>query len=434
MRGSLSTGEYGVAKASLKKKNDRLRRESNDAHPDFCDAIRDSTTILKRGELLVQILHVGRMLTWEWNPETNEVYQSQNAAEILGTRCTTVGEFFSLVHPDDRDRVNAALQLYLCEKKSYAPEFRIIRKDDGTIRWIEDRGHAILDSGGKVVHMAGICLDVTERKHYEEALKRSNEKLEEQKRTLEQRVVQRTLELAQEKAKLERSNRELEQFAGVAAHDLRAPLKSMRGWVDMLDYLTPKPHPPELVKALEFIRRNTCKAERLIDDLLQVARINITGIEPTEVDLDQVLSNLLLVLKEEIDESHARVECDHLPTVTGNPSHLESVFSNLIQNALTYHDPERAPRISISSRDLGDSYEFSVTDNGIGIKPEDTDRIFEMFKRLHNDSEHPGTGIGLAYCKKVVELCGGRIWVRSKPGQGSTFFFVYPKRLNWGAT
>lgn len=236
-------------------------------------------------------------------------------------------------------------------------------------------------------------------------------------------------DLAKEKVKLERSNGELEQFAGVAAHDLRSPIATIYSWADMLDHLSPPPRTPELDQAMTIIRSNAKKADALIQDVLEIARVNVSISNIVQVNLDRTLSDILVTLQPQIKGTRAQVRVDSLPNVQGNKTYLTSVFSNLIRNALIYHDKKRTPEITVGYLEQVDTYEFFVKDNGIGIDPKFKDRIFDMFKRLHGENEYSGTGIGLAFCKKVVELSGGKIWVDSHPDQGSTFFFTYPKKV-----
>ncbi len=232
--------------------------------------------------------------------------------------------------------------------------------------------------------------------------------------------------LVKEKMKLERSNVELEQFASVAAHDLRSPISSIHKWVEMLDDLIAKPRNPEIDEAIEIIKRNTRREIFLIRDLLGIARVNVSESSMERVTLDEIISNILLVLKQEIKDTGANIIVAPLPTVIGCSSQLESLFSNFLRNALTYRDKTRRLEISIECCHTADFYKFSIKDNGIGIDAKYTDLIFQMFKRLHSTKDYPGTGIGLAYCKKVVELYGGKIWFTSVLGQGSTFYFTYP--------
>jgi len=228
---------------------------------------------------------------------------------------------------------------------------------------------------------------------------------------------------------LARSNKELEQFAGVAAHDLRSPLRSIVTWAQMLDRLVPNPRNEEIDQAIAFIEDSGKRATALVNDILELARVNVPVPHLSHIELDQVIQGILSSLKHDVEAAHAHIHCGKLPAVEGISSLWESLFANLIRNALTYRDSSRASEIDIGFKEQSDCYEFSVKDNGIGIEPQHTDRIFEMFNRLHSNEEFPGTGIGLALCKKIVELFGGSIWVDSVPGTGSTFYFRCPKHM-----
>ena len=228
-----------------------------------------------------------------------------------------------------------------------------------------------------------------------------------------------------------RSNRELEQFAYVASHDLQSPLKSVVNWTQMLEFLVPKPRNKELDQAIKFIEISALKAANLIKDVMEMARVSVTATQVSQVDLNALVHGILTNLEQEIHSTQAKVSCDPLPSVDGIPTYLESILKNLIQNALIYRDKLRTPNIQVGFKEDNEVYELYVKDNGIGIAPQHQERIFQMFTRLHEEQEYPGgSGIGLAFAKKVVELCGGRIWVNSVPGEGSTFYFTYPK--HWG--
>jgi light-regulated signal transduction histidine kinase (bacteriophytochrome) len=246
---------------------------------------------------------------------------------------------------------------------------------------------------------------------------------------LEKMVHDRTSQLQLEKAKLQRSNRELEQFAAAAAHDLRVPVKAMRNWVDVMEESVARPRSPEVVEAMSFLRFNAIRAEKFINDLLALARIDFKDIPRETFDLGAVLKNSKEVLRQEIAAAGAEVTVGPMPTLWGHQIYVELVFNNLLRNAILYRPVGRPPRVKVACRDDGDFHLFSVEDNGIGIEKQYWTSIFDMFKRLHGEFEYPGSGIGLASCKKVIDLSGGRIWVESTPGVGSTFFFTYPKDM-----
>jgi signal transduction histidine kinase len=233
-------------------------------------------------------------------------------------------------------------------------------------------------------------------------------------------------ELEDTAARLARSNADLEQFAYVASHDLKEPLRAISGSVQVLQTRFGAELGPD---AEEFVRHTVDGANRmqtLIDDLLTYSRLTTreAPLEPT--DCNAVLKDALKNLEVAIQENRAVVTSDELPVVRGDRTQLLQVFQNLVSNALKYRS-QRTPRIQIGAEDKGGEWQISVRDNGIGIAPQYADRIFKIFQRLHTRKDYPGTGIGLAVCKKVIERHGGTIWVESEPEEGSTFFFTLPK-------
>lgn len=233
-------------------------------------------------------------------------------------------------------------------------------------------------------------------------------------------------ELRDRIASLERSNRDLEQFACLAAHDLREPLLAVTAYLKLLGrHCREKPDQA----AMRFVTPAIDAAKRmdnLVEGLLNLSQLESTHQPFQPADSRTVLENALSNLKAVIDETQAQVTYEGLPTVAGDPTQLLQLFQNLLGNALKFRR-DQPPKIHVSASHVNGAWQFSVRDNGLGIEPESCQEIFQMFQRGHTGGESPGFGIGLASCKKIVERHGGRIWVESKSGSGSTFFFTIPE-------
>jgi len=239
--------------------------------------------------------------------------------------------------------------------------------------------------------------------------------------------------LKMEKLKVQQSNKELENFAAVAAHDLSSPLRSIVGWADMLEESQLAALDPVGKKGLNFIKSAASRCSNLVEELLEMARVK-TSTKMKMVPLDAIVHEVLTTIHSEIEDAQADVIVGSLPMVKGNENHFSSLFSNLIRNAVIYRDKKRALRIEIGSTEISEFYEIFVRDNGSGIAPSDLNEVFEIFKRAHVESDRPGTGIGLALCKKIVDLMGAKIWVESDLGLGSTFRIKIPKSLVYAIT
>ena len=282
--------------------------------------------------------------------------------------------------------------------------------------------------------LAPAILQALQRKHAEQALRESEadlrnlaEQLTKARDELEQRVRERTLELADTVMELRRSNADLQQFAYAASHDLQEPLRMVASFVQLLQMR----YEGKLDdRADEFIHHAVEGAMRmscLLRGLLEYSRVETRGRIPVPTDCRQILDHVLKDLYLTIEESGAQVTTDPLPTVPADRTQLAQVFQNLISNAIKFRAESRPPQIRVSARRDGGEWVFSVADNGIGIEPQYFDQIFVVFKRLQHDRRrYPGTGIGLAMVKRIVERHSGRVWVDSRHGQGATFHFALP--------
>lgn len=245
--------------------------------------------------------------------------------------------------------------------------------------------------------------NITERKHAEQALARQAEELE-------------------------RSNKELEQFAYVASHDLQEPLRMIASYTQLLAKRYAGKLDSDADEFIGFAVDGATRMQNLINDLLQYSRVNRKGKPFAPVDCAEVLRDALVNLRISLEESRAIVTNDDLPSVTCDATQLTQLFQNLIGNAIKFHG-DGPPHVHVSAADGGSEWKFAVRDNGVGFDPQYAERIFVIFQRLHSQREYAGTGIGLSICKRIVERHGGRIWAESEPGKGATFYFTIPKKF-----
>ena len=240
-----------------------------------------------------------------------------------------------------------------------------------------------------------------------------------------QRLQERSLEVEKAMADLARSNKELEQFAYVASHDLQEPLRVIAGYLQLIERRYRERLDADGEQFIDYVVEAVYRMQRLIADLLEYSRVGTRGRPLASTDMECVLSQARQALEKSTAESGALVTHDPLPTVTGDAVQLAQLLQNLIANAIKFRSDQR-PEIHVSAAAEDSQWRFSVRDNGIGIEPQYWDQIFVIFQRLHTRQKYAGTGIGLAICKRIVERHGGRIWLDSVPGRGSTFYFTLP--------
>ncbi|UBV44277.1 GAF domain-containing protein (plasmid) [Deinococcus taeanensis] len=309
-----------------------------------------------------------------------------------------------VIHPDDREH---SLQRWLASVAVCAAYDTVqrVRTVDGSYRHFQVRAVPVLRPDGTVREWVGVHTDITERVRAEEELER--------------RVEERTQALA-------RSNAELERFAYVASHDLQEPLRTIGGLTGLLERRYGELYDERGRALLRMVIEGSERMKTLLDDLLVYSRLGAERLTLEPVDTNPLVQEAQERLSGALEDTGGQVTSGRLPTVAGSPFQLGQLFQNLIGNALKFHAPGVAPRVHLQATEEEGAWHFTVQDNGIGMEAGHLERIFVMFQRLHTREEYAGTGLGLAICQKVVERHGGRIWVESRPGEGSTFHFTLP--------
>jgi PAS domain S-box-containing protein len=362
------------------------------AFMDITDRQRSEEALRESEERFRAIADNIPQLAWMAEANGSIFWYNRRWFEYTGTTYAQMNDWGwrAVHHPEHLQRVEAKWRDHLKRGDVWEDTFPL-RGKDGQYRWFLSRAVPIRDAGGAIVRWFGTNTDVTEQKRTEEALRRSNE--------------------------------DLEQFAYVASHDLQEPLRMVASFAAMLGRRYRGQLDEEADRFIDWVVEGATRLQALLHGLLEFSRL---GNEPDSipvVDSGAALDSALHNLESAIVESGAIVTVDPLPPVRVPDLHLAQLFQNLVGNAIK-HRSDAAPRIHVSACPDGVWHRFAVQDNGIGIQPEYREYVFKLFKRLRQSST--GTGIGLAICKRIIDRQGGRIWVESEPGQGSTFFFTLP--------
>lgn len=280
---------------------------------------------------------------------------------------------------------------------------------------------------GPVKALTHVAEMVSRQKNYSQRAKKRND---DELGNLVDRFNEMLSEIEQRDRALVRSNRDLEQFAYVASHDLQEPLRMVINYVELLELQWKQAQDPHVKQYMGFIMEGAQRSQQLIKDLLEYSRVCNAGGQFQEISMQSVLDKALTHLKYTIEQSKAIITYDPLPTLSGDAVKLTQLFQNLLANAIKFRKENETPKIHIGVKKEDHHWAFSIQDNGIGIEPEYFERIFIIFKRLHTRETYAGTGIGLAICKRVVEQHGGKIWVESAPQHGAIFHFTLPVSPN----
>lgn len=354
---------------------------------------------------------------WDWDLNTNVVDRPGQKIESLfgyiGQEPEEVDAFWKKhVFVDDWKRITKKRDLLLSNPNEdyWEDEYRYL-KPDGTYAEIYDRAYIIRDKNGKAIRMIGASRDITKLKENENQLRELNEKLK---------------KWAQE---LAISNAELEQFAYVASHDLQEPLRMVTSFLTLLENKYSGILDEKGKQFIYFAVDGANRMRQIILDLLEYSRVGKGNLVKEKVDMNELLREIIILYQEKIKEQNAVIKINKLPVLITSVAPLRQVFQNLISNSLKYFNSGNGKllKITISCKPSKTHWQFSVKDNGIGIEEQYFDKIFVIFQRLHNKEHYSGTGMGLAITKKIIENLGGKIWVDSAIGKGSTFYFTILK-------
>ncbi len=355
-------------------------------------------------EKLNLALENGSIGVWTWDIATNEIEWDERMERIFGHQPGSFGKnydaFEACLVDEDVMHVRNAIKRALEEDVPFETVYRI-RLEDGDIKHINAKALVTKDNEGEPIKMTGVCFDITEMKRgAEKALFKTNEDLL-------------------------RSNKELEQFAYVASHDLQEPLRMVASFTQLLSKRYKDKLDKDANDFIQFAVDGALRMQTLINDLLTYSRVNTRGKDFTHFDMHAVLGLAVYNLQMDIKEKNALITNDELPVIKADESQMVQLLQNLLGNAIKFCDG--LPKIHISAKEDKDCFVFSVRDNGIGIEAEYFDRIFQIFQRLQPRETYVGTGIGLAICKRIIDRHGGKIWLESEINKGTTFYFQIPK-------
>ncbi len=356
---------------------------------------------------------------WDWDIEKDEILRVGNGLmNMFGYDPVTVaGEkhfWITRVHPEDVDRMISGRTRVLLDPQAlyWEDEYRFLRSNK-TYAHVYDKGYIIRDKEGRAIRMIGATQDHSERKESEALLLELNTRLK-----------KRADELAT-------SNIELERFAYVASHDLQEPLRMITSFLQLLRKRYASKIDETADQYIHFAMDGAERMKMLIMDLLEYSRVGSVNAGDEMVDIHQLLHDLVSFFHKTYPEKGAVIDiiAIDIPHIKANRTQLIQVFQNLVGNGLKYNR-HATPKVEITYEERDGQHCFKIKDNGIGIDPSFFDKVFILFQRLHSRTEYPGTGIGLAICKKIIERHGGRIWIESQVDEGSSFYFTIPKTVN----
>ena len=379
----------------------------------------------EREEWIRNIADNAPVMMWTSDAEGSYDFFNKTWLEFTGKKLVHAGEqWHETINPVDRKEVVAYYNECVSKREPFQKEYRLQRAD-GEFRWVLSSAIPYFDANGNFNGMIGTITEIHDQRLMNEELER--------------RVSERTSDLQELNVSLQHSNHELQQFASVSSHDLQEPLRKISIFCNLLE----RKHAdlnPEVTDYIDKIHKSALRMTRLIEDLLDFSKVSRSDEKFTTVDLNEILTDVMMDFDLQIKDKKAKVQFKNLPVVHAAPVQMKQLFHNLVSNAFKFSDSKRPLKINITSRNLSDKERdeqtslkknqqyagIIVSDNGIGFNSKYSEKVFDIFQRLNDHADYPGTGIGLALCRRIMINHGGSITVRSEEGKGTTFYIILP--------
>lgn len=390
------------------KRAEQLIRETNKK---LEKEVKTRTNELEESEQRFELAVAGTSAgVWDWvDIESDKEWWSPKFYELLGYENLEIPpsleSFKKIVHPDDYEKTMELLNKHLEKHKKFEIEYRLKTKK-GEYKWFLGSGQAEWNKDGTPKRMVGTIVDIDQKKKAEKLLKERSKQLEQK-------------------------NKELQEFVYIASHDLQEPVRTIASMVNLFTTSYRDLVDEDGMQVLNYMKGAADRSQNLIVDLLDYSRIGSKR-APEELDFNAIIEEVKVDLSSQIKEKKAVINTNTLPHILGLKTETRLLFQNLIGNAIKFSRLNEVPVIDVNAEKVNDEgcWLFSVKDNGIGFNgTKFGEKIFEVFKRLNNRRDYEGTGIGLAQCKRIVELYGGKIWAESELGKGSTFYFTIPEKV-----
>ncbi len=398
-----SGDEAGTLTRAFRRMAGQVRRQQAALEAEVAERRHAEESLRQSEQQLRLALDAAQAGIWVLDPRTNTNVWDERLERMFGLAPNTFAGTFEawaeLVHPRDREQAIGQARLALEKEQLYEGEFRA--GTHGAWRHIKSQGIVLRDGAGQATKMIGVCWDVTASK-------------------LAQQQIRQTA------AELQHKNQEMEQFVYSVSHDLKSPLVTCKGFLGILYEDLAEGNIPQAVESAKRVQQATRRMATLIEDLLQLSRVGRVSGEAATIDVTALAAELVAEMRGEYDPTRVRIEVQpDLPALTADPTAITRLLQNLLGNAFKYGCGAEQPRIEVGGGRSGEEVHYFVRDNGEGIAQQYQKKIFGVFQRL--DSTKDGTGIGLAIVTRIMEAHGGRTWVESEPGRGTTFWLAFPQ-------